>query len=837
MATAVPLAALLGGAGLVLGCLAGEAVAAPLWGRATLGQGDLRLLGWLRWSAALTCVVLSWWAARAQAPSDRPAWARHVALLMAAAAAGLWLSSSSVIVIATSPYRTAALETAASVPAVGVVTGVVSRGDDHLTFPVLGLKLAGRPTRARLELSLAADMDDGGSAFLSAPRPGDLISWTGDLHLPGPQLNPYEYDARRAMARAGVSARVKVGDWEILRRTRLSQWLRLFVLWPLRLANDLRARLHCAFDHYLSLPGRAMIKAFVLGERGGMPADVRAAFEASGSLHLAAVSGLHVGLVAAATSHLLRRLWGPRRARTGTTMLVLGFVLLTGAAAPVTRASIVLGVATWPPRSRRSDGLSALALAAGIICLVNPLAAGATSFQLSFAAALAILVSASGRIGWLAGSRWQRPGQLLLASLGAQVATLPVVVHNFGRICPYAPLNNLLLLPLGSLVITAYLWCSTLTLLWPPVLQLLAPAVQALGYLLLWTAAQLGRLPGSLWAPGHPGSVIIAVAALGIPLALAVISVTCRHAIATPLRRIALSLIAGLTLLVVVTPLFLHRPPRCLTVAFFAVGQGDAALVRWGRAAVLVDVGPPAWDPATANSPFARRVMPVLWARRVRPELIVLSHPHADHVGGLPEAAHYLPRATVVVRESHLAATQDWLVAAGRALPVPGTARAGRLVGLAEPTRMLLPMSRRPAAPQLALELFWAPLEDLNEGSLALRARAGVNDGAVVLFTGDGGLQAERLWLRNHLDLLRADVLKVGHHGSAGSSGERFLGEVSASVAVIPVGPNRFGHPALAALERLESMVPLVLRTDEDGYVEVRFCQTHLEVLRWRRDF
>ena len=836
MAAAVPLAALLGGAGLVLGCLAGEAVAAPLWGRAILGQGDLRWLVWLRWLAVPTCIVLSWQAARLQVPSDRPAWARHAALLAATAAAGLSLSLSAVIGIATSPYRNAALETAAAVPAVGVVTGVVSHAGERLTFPVLGLELVGNPTRARLELSLAADADDSGPATRPAPRPGDLISWTGDLHLPGPQLNPYEYDARRALARAGVSARVRVGEWDNLRRTRLSHWLRLLTLLPLRLANGLRMRLHGAFDHYLTLPGRALIAAFVLGERSAMPADMRAAFEASGSLHLAAVSGLHVGLVAAAANYLLRRLLGPSRARTGTSVVVLGFVLLTGAAAPVTRASIVLGVATWPPRSRRSEGLNALALAAGIICLVNPLAAGATSFQLSFAAALAILVGASGRAGAPPGSPWRRSGRLLLASLGAQVATLPVAVHNFGRICPYAPLNNLILLPLGSLVITAYLWLSVLTLLWPPVLRLLAPAVQMLAHLLLWPAAQLSRLPGSLWAPGHPGIVIITVAALGIPAALVVVGVAGRPAIVTPLRRMALSLVAGLALLVIITPLFLHQPPRCLTVAFFAVGQGDAALVRWGRAAVLVDLGPPAWDPVAGNSPLARRMMPALWATRVRPELIVLSHPHADHVGCLSEAARYLPGATVLVRDSHLAATQDWLVAQSGSLLIPGGGPAGELVGLTEPTRLLLPTARRAAAPQLALELFWAPLEDLNEGSLALRARAGLNNGAAVLFTGDGGLQAERFWLRDHPELLRADVLKVGHHGSAGSSGERFLREVSASVAVIPVGPNRFGHPAAAALDRLESVVPVVLRTDQDGYVEVRLCQTHLRVLRWRGD-
>jgi competence protein ComEC len=244
---------------------------------------------------------------------------------------------------------------------------------------------------------------------------------------------------------------------------------------------------------------------------------------------------------------------------------------------------------------------------------------------------------------------------------------------------------------------------------------------------------------------------------------------------------------------------------RGVALHFLDVGQGDAAAIRtpaghW----LLVDGGP-----AGARSDAGRRVVaPFLKRQGVqRLAAVIVSHAHADHLGGVPAVLRSVPAQLVVepaspwTDEGYLAFLD--LLVGSRTAWHPG--RAGECF-LLDGVRFTI----------LHPEPGWVGWgEDVNEDSLVLLVEYGAFQ---ALFAGDAGFPVEQAL---HSRLGAVDVLKVGHHGSRGSTGEGWLARIAPSVAVISVGRNDYGHPAPATLARLEKRRVRVLRTDRDGTVSV----------------
>jgi competence protein ComEC len=396
-----------------------------------------------------------------------------------------------------------------------------------------------------------------------------------------------------------------------------------------------------------------------------------------------------------------------------------------------------------------------------------------------------------------------------------------VQLNHFFRFAPWAPLNNLILLPLGGLVISALFAAACLGLAAPPLFAVLAWPIDALLQALAAAAQGLSGLPMSLVVTGQPShwAILVALAAV-VHIGLA------RRPEGRARWRVAATSVV--LALLCLQAAWVHRPGPGLTVSFFAVGQGDAALVRCGRQAVLVDFGPPGPPGSAGSSRFSRCVLPYLHATRAFPSLGVLSHPHADHIGGMADAMRQFPAMLVLTRECLEEASAAWVDAEELGL-------SARLAGMDREGTVVMPAGKVGGrGPQLVLELFWAPGlgrgAHVNELSCALRVYrrdGGPREGpdrrpAAVLFTGDLGHEAEAALVAGRAELLPGAVLKVGHHGSGGSTGERFLQAVSPALAVISVGQNGYGHPAPECLERLARAGVAVLRTDTAGWIRVR---------------
>ncbi len=244
-------------------------------------------------------------------------------------------------------------------------------------------------------------------------------------------------------------------------------------------------------------------------------------------------------------------------------------------------------------------------------------------------------------------------------------------------------------------------------------------------------------------------------------------------------------------------------------IHFLDVGQGDAVAVRTpaGRW-LLVDAGPRD-DRFDAGE---RRVLPFLRAHHVRRlEALVLTHPHADHVGGAPAVLRGVEVGRVV--EPGLAVGSSFYLETLRAARERGVAWSAARQG------------RQLTLDGVVLELLWPPegtldsVSDANEISAVVHLRYGAFS---ALFTGDAGEAEEEAMTRRYGGSLRARVLKAGHHGSRTSTSAAFLDAVRPERVVVSAGKrNRYGHPAPETLRRLEERGIPVSRTDRDGTVSV----------------
>ena len=541
-------------------------------------------------------------------------------------------------------------------------------------------------------------------------------------------------------------------------------------------------------------PGGGLLAALGLGEAGALDADARRDLARVGLSHLVAVSGLHLWLVAGpvylASAALLRRsAWlaarGDTRRGAVAAALAAGgvYAVFTGLAAPVQRALVFLLLLALAQLARRRLVAPVTFAAAALgVAGADPAAPFAAGVQLSFVATAALVWSAPGparaRGGLGAGVR---AGLVtaLRTSASATAATAPLVALHFGTVSPLGWLANGIAVPLTSFVfLPLALAAGGFAVACPTtdagaLARGLAGAAQ-LAEASLGAVAQLAAA-----APARSG---VAPGALGLALSagLALASIRARS---TGLR-LGLALLAATAPALGPAPALHPAPPRAV---FLDVGQGDAVLVQGREASVLVDGGVASAGRFDAGE---RVVVPALGALGVtRLELVVASHADLDHAGGLPAVLRAVP-----VRRL-------WLPPGGRDDPA-----FAELVERARARNVVIEerAAEDPAfrAGDLRIETLWPPRgaqeRSRNDASLVLRVRAGSR---VVLLPGDLEQAGERAL---GTAPLRADVLKLGHHGSRTSSSRAFLHAVSPALAIVSAPRHgRFGMPHQEVVERL----------------------------------
>ncbi|MGE5551999.1 MAG: DNA internalization-related competence protein ComEC/Rec2 [Bacteroidota bacterium] len=571
--------------------------------------------------------------------------------------------------------------------------------------------------------------------------------------------------------------------------------------YPLRRAGlALRGAMDRALAGVLDQEEHALAAGLLFGDLPQLSPETLGWFRDTGTLHVLSVSGLHIGFVVALALGAARLLgWRTWRSWLLAVPAVIAYIFICGPKPPVLRAAVMAlagGVAAV--RARRADPANVLGLAAVVVLLWQPCSLGTIGFQLSFAACAGLIFLYPRWADWVPG-HLGFIGKPILITLAATLAVLPIQIAHFGRVSLIGPLTNLLLVPLTGLALQIGLVAGLLGVMFP---FLAGPLLAVLGLLLdliLASARLCAQIPGAACNLGAWPWPAVA----GYYLLLGMVGLGMERNLLNNKPRLPLGWCAVLLAAVLAGLVWWQvlAAPQGLSVTFLDVGQGDSIFIRApdGRTA-LIDGGE---DEAGA------RVLSYLRRQGInRLDLLIVSHPHSDHVGGLAAVAGELSIGRVL--------DPGW--------PHPSETYRRFLLVLKE-RRIPWQRARRGLAFTLGRDVSGAVLypyaeaampDELNDGSLVIRLRYGRQ---TLLLPGDLGGRGEEALIAAGDDL-RATVLKVAHHGSATSTGPAWLAAARPREAVISVGRgNQFHHPSLEILSRLRMAGVKVYRTDERGNV------------------
>lgn len=696
-----------------------------------------------------------------------------------------------------------------------------------------------RDKNTQLRLSVSEiKLDEGwhevqGNALLFVPRYptysyGDVLLVSGEPETP-PKFDDFDYESY--LAYEGIYSTMLYPEIEVLESGqgfKLMEWLYFF-------RNDLSQTL----AQVLPEPQASLAQGIILGIRGNIPTQLNKDFSETGTAHILAISGLNLSIVAGLMLSIGTWLFGRRRylyiwLALATIWL---YALLTGMYPSVVRGAIMASVFLIAELlGRQRSAITALTFAATIMVSLEPQILFSVSFQLSFLAmaGLIFIFPPLQDLGRRVVNTTLGKYQIVVptanfvsdsfsVTLAAIIAVWPVVAYYFGIVSLVGPLATLLALPALPGIIIAGVLTGGLGLIALPAAQITSwLAWLFLSYLLLIVNG-FAALPLSSVEFGYSNAILIWVyypvlalvfwlasnrqrvsslkaktAALvkpGVDKMSSSFSLVPKKWLILPLVVIAILASAAIAV----------RPDDRLHVSFLDVGQGDAILIQKGNQQVLIDGGP---SPQAITLELGEG-MP-FWDRTI--ELVVLTHPHSDHITGLVEVLkdYQVEQVLHPNLDSDLDIYDEFL----------------RLIDEKDIKATIAQVGQQ-------IEFDGVVIKVLNpQNQLLLGTESDIDNNSVVLHISMGEisflLTADLMW-EGELELLsqrfvpQSTILKIGHHGSTTSTTPEFLAVVSPQLAVISVSEdNDFGHPQPDVIERLEIEVGSenIYRTDEDGTIE-----------------
>lgn len=644
-----------------------------------------------------------------------------------------------------------------------------------------------------------------------APEPtaGACLHVHAKLFRPHAQINPHGFDFEAWLLERGIRA-----TGHLIRASPASGCGQ-----TLRAAID--GQRQAIRSHLLQSltdkPYAGVVVALAIGDQNAIPTAQWTLFRHTGVTHLISISGMHVTLFSTLIYLLISRLWRlspslclylpARKAGLGLGLLAAtAYVALAGFGIPAQRTLYMLAAAVaclWNGWVTSPTRILAIALLA--VVLIDPWAALAPGFWLSFGAVAVLVYAGSGRLGPLS---WWRAG--VKAQLAVTLGLTPLTMAWFHQTSLIAPLANAFAIPLiGLLAVPLSLLAAVLP--WQGPALMAHAIIEATMTGLAW----LDGLPQPVWYGPHAGNLALVLALLGAALLLLPSGVTGRW--------------LGAFLFL---PLLFPRLERPETGEFWVtvldVGQGQAVVVRTRQHVLVYDAGPLY---ASGEEAGSRVVAPFLRASGIRHiDTLVVSHDDTDHSGGaLALVDSHRPKTLLTSLARRGTATlspHGQAILAGAAAAQPCVAGQSWHWDGVE-FRLLHPPAHH----------YRNPFYRDNDRSCVLKVKAA---GGSLLLPGDIERLGELSLVERVAPQLGAEVLLAPHHGSRSSSSAAFLDAVSPSKVVISVGHrNRFGHPSAVVLARYRQRGIEVLRTDQDGAITLRFRPRGIAVekarLTWRR--
>ncbi len=664
-------------------------------------------------------------------------------------------------------------------------------------------------------------------------RYGKHLTLTGVLRQPDTQRNPGGFDYRAYLARQNVSGIIyHQGLLDIGEQSGFP---------PLRWIEALRLRTEQIIDNaYSGLetpPANALhaklLKAILLGKRSDVPSETLDIFRNSGTFHVLAVSGLHVGLVAMFCYIALSTFRIPKKMLSLLTILaVLIYACLVGFRPSVFRASLMAILFLFAIIiDREADLFNLLAVAALALLLLNPMQLWDVGFQLSFVAVASIVYlvpkmekpfrklwesAESGDVSNLqkfknAALKWTVLSYLV--TFAAQLGTGPLIAFHFYRAYPLGIIVGPFAVGLVSLIVGVGIVSVCVGFIWLPLAKLLALVNHAIIFIFL----KLIGIFGQEW-----GIIKLAPPTLGLIVIYITVCIGITHWRYVYKQLQVVSLIGLSVIAIWVWDSALHEKGRLLEVITLDVGQGDAAIIRFpdGKT-MLIDGGIQRsyYDEKRQREVEydvgERIIEPYLDAHGIRKlDLVVLTHPDIDHGGGLAYVLqNFKVKRILGIPDMQLESqTHQRLRSIAKAQGIPYSFPYKGQFELTSTATLNLLHPIDAASTDLMDR-------DKNDDSLVVKLSYGEVD---ILFTGDIESKAETRLIASRQDL-RSEIIKVPHHGSRTSSSARFLDAVQPRYAVFSLGQrNRFQFPHADVVARYQERNCVQLRTDQLGAITLK---------------
>ncbi len=649
---------------------------------------------------------------------------------------------------------------------------------------------------------------------------GSIIAIFGCPEMPPLPSNPGEFNYRRYLQMNNIYFQYCLHDeldYKILQGVNGSPW-QYYIIQPVR------NKIWSILDDHVPSPTVDILKALILGERQDIDRPIMESFQRSGVIHVLAISGLHVGFILLIFLMIFSILNLRYRLKIILTLLFLFvFVALIDFKAPVLRASIMAAIYFLAKLTeRRGNALNIVGLAGLLILAFDPKQLFQAGFQFSFVAVGSILYGypkLSRLLPRLSQYRWASLfnkfiGRPLIVSFTAILGTTPLTWWYYGTFQFGALFINLLIIPaIGLLVILTFILLTVGTLGFG--------FVDGLGLLLhkffmgILTIIQFfSSLPMVQIDLPNPPITAILILSMGVILIFKLYNIR---------RLIYPALLMILVLLICILP---DQKDEKMQVTFVNVGQGDGAIIQFPNQAVMVvDAG----ENNEALNAGQRYMLPLLKYYNInRIKYMVGTHAHSDHIGGISTILKKVRVDTLVLPDyqyENKLYSNMLKTAKNKNIPLLFKKRGD----------FLYPDT---GCRVYILHPFGSYMEkhdqsghEVNNSSIVMKIQYAET---AFLLTGDLEMDAEQCLL-NYDSFLRADVLKVGHHGSKTSTSEAFLSLIQPYYSIISVGRfNNFYHPSRRTVQRLIINQAHPFRTDYFGGLVFTSDGKNVKFIHWR---